>query len=206
MKRRCTFCSNLSYDFPGWTCISVNHQIAHGIPNAQTILKEGDLVNIDVSAELNGYFADNGGSFVLGADSNNFSPLVEASKKILKEAIMGIRAGSRVAHVGKTIHEGAKAHGYTVIHDLCGHGVGHSLHEEPGEIPNYYDKWNRKRFEKGSVVAVETFISTKSKFFDTTEDGWTLVGEDGGFVAQHEHTLVVTEGEPIVLTFENGYW
>lgn len=195
-----------SYGFPGWTCISVNEEIAHGVPSKKTVLQEGDLVNIDVSASLNGYFADNGGSFILGNDVHNFQPLVDTSKRILKNAIEGIRVGSRVNLVGRNIHREAKKAGFTVIHDLCGHGVGHSLHEEPGEIPNYYDRWNRKRFKKNVVVAVETFISTKSKYFDTLDDGWTLVGNKGGFVAQHEHTLILSVAGPQVLTAENGYW
>ena len=196
----------VSYGFPGWTCISVNQEIAHGLPSKKTILKEGDLVNIDVSASLHGFFADNGGSFVLGNDVHNFGPLVEASKRILKKAIEGITVDSKVNLVGRTIHREAQKAGFTVIHDLCGHGVGRSLHEEPSEIPNYFDRWNRKRFRKNLVVAVETFISTKSKHFETMDDGWTLVGNKGGFVAQHEHTLVITEDGPMVLTGENGYW
>jgi methionyl aminopeptidase len=196
----------ISYGFPGWTCISVNREIAHGVPSKKTILQEGDLVNIDVSAAINGYFADNGGSFILGEDRHNFQPLVEASKRILKKAIEEIKPGSRVNLVGRTVHREAKKAGFTVIHDLCGHGVGRSLHEEPSEIPNFYDRWNRKRFKKDVVVAVETFISTKSKYFDTLDDGWTLVGKKGGFVAQHEHTLIVTAQGPRILTEENGYW
>ena len=100
----------------------------------------------------------------------------------------------------------AKKRGFKVIRNLTGHGVGRSLHEEPGEIANYRDKSNRTRFKKYSVVAVETFISTASTYADTLPDGWTLVGNRGGVMAQHEHTLVVTDGKPMILTEGNGIW
>lgn len=196
----------LTYGFPGWTCISVNHEMAHGIPSEHTVLKEGDLVNIDVSAELNGYWSDNGGSFILGADTQNLLPLVNASKEILRAALQNIKGGVRIAYIGRLIETEAKRRGYKVIRNLTGHGVGHSLHEEPEEIPNWYDKSNTGRFRKNSVVAIETFISTQSIFADTLPDGWTLVGDKGGFVAQHEHSILVTDGVPVILTDCNGIW
>src|SRR6185503_1856705 len=114
----------LTYNFPGYTCISVNEQVAHGIPSADNILKEGDLVNIDVSAELNGYWADNGGSFILGRDIHGHGKLVEASKEILKKAISNIKGGVRISEIGRLIETEAKKAGYTVIKNLTGHGVG----------------------------------------------------------------------------------
>lgn len=194
----------LAYSFPGWTCISVNQQIAHGIPSHSTILREGDLVNIDVSAELNGFWADNGGSFVLGQDLHGHQKLVDTSRKILQRAINQISGGARIAETGRLIETSAKKAGFRVIKNLAGHGIGRRLHEAPAEIANYYDRYNRERFRKNSVVAVETFISTSSTLADTLPDGWTLVGNRGGYVAQHEHTLVITEGKPIVLTAMNG--
>jgi methionyl aminopeptidase len=196
----------LTYDFPGHTCICVNEEAAHGIPKSEKIFREGDLINIDVSAELNGFWADNGGSFVLGEDTHGHQALVDASREILQEALDAVHAGMRINQVGKIIQNGAKARGYRVIKNLAGHGVGRSLHEAPNEILNYYDRWNRGRFANNSVVAIETFISTQSDYTDTLEDGWTLVGEKGGFVAQHEHTLIVTEGKPVILTASNGIW
>src|ERR1700761_4854947 len=196
----------LTYDFPGYTCISINGEVAHGIPSANKILKEGDLVNIDVSAELNGYWADNGGSFILGEDINGHGKLVETSKEILKKAISNIKGGVRISDIGKLIETEAKKAGYTVIKNLTGHGTGRSLHEEPHEIANYCDRFNITRFKKNSVVAIETFISTRSTIADTQEDGWTLSGNKGGFVAQHEHTIMVTGGEPLIFTAQNGIW
>ena len=195
-----------TYNFPGNTCISINQQVAHGIPNQETVLKEGDLVNIDVSAELNGYWADNGCSFVLGGDIHSHQPLVDASKEILRKAISNIKGGVRVADIGQIIETEAKKRGYTVIKNLTGHGVGRSLHEEPHEIANYRDRFNLQRFRKNSVVAVETFISTASTVAETQADGWTLIGNKGGYVAQHEHTILITGGEPVILTENNGVW
>lgn len=196
----------LTYGFPGYTCISVNEETAHGIPTANKILKEGDLINIDVSAELNGYWADNGGSFVLGEDIHGHGKLVEASKSILKKAINNIKGGVKIADIGRLIETEAKKAGYTVIKNLTGHGIGRSLHEEPHEIANYRDRFNTKRFKKNSVVAIETFISTRSTIADTQADGWTLKGNKGGFVAQHEHTIMVTGDKPVIFTAQNGIW
>jgi methionyl aminopeptidase len=196
----------LTYDFPGYTCISINGEVAHGVPSNNKILKEGDLINIDVSAELNGYWADNGGSFVLGEDIHGHSKLVETSKEILRKAISNIKGGVRISEIGRLIEAEAKKAGYTVIKNLMGHGVGRSLHEEPHEIANYCDRFNITRFKKNSVVAIETFISTRSTIAETKADGWTLTGNKGGFVAQHEHTIMVTSGEPVIFTAQNGIW
>ena len=196
----------LTYGFPGWTCISVNHEICHGIPSDKKVLQEGDLINIDVSAELDGFWSDNGGSFVLGTDINQYQELVEASKQILHKAIYNIKGGVRIADIGFLMETEAKKRGYRVIKNLTGHGTGRSLHEEPNEIANFRDKFNHKRFRKNSVVAIETFIATTSTYAETLQDGWTMVGNKGGFMAQHEHTIVVTDGKPIVLTEMNEIW
>ncbi|MBA4849747.1 type I methionyl aminopeptidase [Emticicia sp. BO119] len=197
---------SLTYGFPGATCISVNSEVAHGIPSEKTILQAGDLINIDVSAELGGYWADNGSSFVLGDDTNGHQPLVDASKRILKKAISQIKGGVKIADIGKLIETEAKKSGYKVIRNLTGHGIGKSLHEEPHEIANFFDRFNTTRFRKNSVVAVETFISTHSTIAETQSDGWTLTGNKGGYVAQHEHTIVVTADKPIILTEMNKIW
>lgn len=196
----------LTYRFPGWTCISVNNEFCHGIPSDNRILKEGDLINIDVSAELNGFWSDNGGSFVLGEDINRHQKLINASKQILHKAIYNIKGGVRISNIGHLIETEAKKRGYKVIKNLTGHGIGKSLHEEPSEIANYRDRFNLNRFKKNSVVAIETFISTTSTYAETLNDGWTMVGNKGGFMAQHEHTIVVTEGNPIILTEMNEIW
>jgi methionyl aminopeptidase len=195
---------NMMYGFPGTTCISVNHEVAHGIPAKHKVLKEGDLVNIDVSAELNGFFADNGGSFVLGKDTQNLQPLIDSSMECLKVALSAIKGGERISDIGGLIQKRAKSRGFRVIKNLVGHGIGRALHEDPKEIPCFPDPFNTKRFRKNTVVAVETFISTKSSYAMESGDGWTYVGKDGGFVAQHEHTIIVTDSYPVILTEANG--
>lgn len=196
----------LTYGFPGCTCISVNNEFCHGIPSDKRILKEGDLVNIDVSAELDGFWSDNGGSFVLGEDINGHQRLIDASKQILQKAISNIKGGVRISDIGLLIETEAKKKGYRVIKNLTGHGIGRSLHEAPGEIANFRDRYNVTKFKKNSVVAIETFISTTSTYAETLKDGWTMVGDKGGFMAQHEHTIVVTDGNPIILTAMNEIW
>lgn len=195
-----------TYGFPGYTCISVNKEAAHGIPSDNKILKEGDLINIDVSAELNGFWSDNGGSFVLGKDIHNHQPLVDASKNILHKAISQIKGGVKIADIGYVIETEAKKYGFKVIKNLSGHGVGKSLHEEPENILNYRVKTNRERFRKNTTVAVETFISTKSTIAVQLNDGWTLVGNRGGYVTQHEQTILITDKAPVVLTASNEIW
>jgi len=196
----------LTYGFPGWTCISVDNEFCHGIPSEKRILKEGDLINIDVSAELDGFWSDNGNSFVLGKDINQHQKLVEASKEILFKAISNIKGGVKISDIGFLMENEAKKRGYKVIKNLGGHGIGRSLHEEPDELLNYRNRYDQRRFKKNSVVAIETFISTTSSYSVELNDGWTMVGNKGGFMAQHEHTIVVTDGKPIILTEMNGVW
>ena len=196
----------LTYGFPGYNCISINNEFCHGIPSDQRILEIGDLINIDVSAELNGFWSDNGGSFVLGEDINQHQKLVDASKLILKKAIDHIKGGVRISDIGYLMESEAKKRGYKVIKNLGGHGIGRSLHEEPDELLNCRNRYDQRRFKKNAVVAIETFISTISTYADTLNDGWTLVGDRGGYMAQHEHTIVVTDKKPIILTEMNGIW
>ena len=195
-----------TYGFPGYTCISVNNEAAHGIPSENKILKEGDLINIDVSAELNGFWADNGGSFIIGKDLNNHQPLVDASKNILQKAISQIKGGVKIADIGYLMETEAKKSGFKVIRNLAGHGVGRSLHEKPENILNYRIKSNRERFKKNTTVAIETFIATKSTIAVEQNDGWTLIGNKGGYVTQHEHTIMVTDSLPLILTEANEIW
>lgn len=196
----------MTYNFPGWTCISVNNEFCHGIPAENKMLREGDLINIDVSAELDGFWSDNGNSFVLGEDIHLHQKLVDASKEILRKAISRIQGGVKIADIGHLMETEAKKKGYKVIKNLGGHGIGRSLHEQPDELLNYKNRFDQRRFKKNSVVAIETFISTVSSYTVELNDGWTMVGNKGGFMAQHEHTIVVTDGNPIILTEKNGVW
>lgn len=195
-----------TYKFPGWTCISVDNEFCHGIPSTKKVLREGNLINIDVSAELGGFWSDNGASFVLGEDKKGHQQLVDASRQILQKAIQNIRSGVRISDIGHLIETEAKRRRLKVIRNLTGHGIGRSLHEAPAEIANYRDRLNLAKFKQNSVVAIETFISTQSSYAITLRDGWTMVGNKGGYMAQHEHTIVVTDGSPIILTEKNDIW
>lgn len=197
---------NKTYKFPGWTCISVDNEFCHGIPSAKRILKEGDLINIDVSAELNGFWSDNGASFVLGEDKFGHQKLVNASKEILKKALDHIRGGVKISAIGHLMETEAKKSGFKVIKNLGGHGIGRSLHEQPDELLNYKNHFDLRRFKINAVLAIETFISTQSTYAVNHRDGWTLIGDKGGYMAQHEHTIVVTDDKPLILTEKNELW
>lgn len=187
------------YDFPGYTCISVNHEVAHGIPGSR-VIEEGDLVNIDVSGSLDGYFADTGISFVVGDGYEAKEKLCAVAKLAFDRAMTKVKAGSKLNQIGKAVEREARDHGLTVIMNLTGHGVGRSLHEKPDHVLNYYDAWDSTILKDGMVLAVEPFISEKAEHIVESGDGWTFITPDKSLVAQIEHTIVVTKNKPIILT------
>jgi len=189
----------LTYNFPGHTCISVNEEAAHGIPGAK-ILQAGDLVNIDVSAELNGYFADTGGSAIIPPESKLHLQICATAKRALERAMLEARAGAKINRIGHAIETEAKAHGFTVIENIGSHGVGRALHEEPGFIAGYYDKNDKRTLRENQVITIEPFISSGAREVFETGDGWTLATHPGVFTAQYEHTLVITKGKPLIMT------
>jgi methionyl aminopeptidase len=189
----------LTYNFPGATCISVNEEAAHGIPGPR-IIQRGDVVNVDVSAELDAYFADTGGTRVVPPSTPIKDRLCRATKHALREAMKEARAGNKINRIGKAVQRVAKAHRFKIIKNITGHGVGRSLHEDPHSIVGYFDPRDSRERHEGMVIAIEPFLSTKSTSVQETADGWTLVGAKGNLSAQYEHTLIVTRGEPIILT------
>lgn len=189
----------LTYNFPGFTCISVNEEAAHGIPGAR-VLQAGDLVNIDVSAELGGYFADTGGSAIIPPESKLHLRICAAAKKALERAMREARDGAKINRIGHAIESEASAHGFTVIENIGSHGVGRALHEEPGFIPGYFDKRDRRVLRENQVITIEPFISSGARHVFDAGDGWTLVTSPGVFTAQYEHTLVITKGKPLIMT------
>ena len=189
----------LTYDFPGATCISVNEEVAHGVPGTR-VLQPGDMVNVDVSAEKDGYFADTGGSFVIPPVAPEKRRLCMATREALNSALNEARAGNRLNRIGKAIEQTAKRRGYRVIRNLCSHGVGGALHEEPEEIYGYYEPADRRILHEGMVITIEPFLSDRNRNVGDGGDGWTLVGKPGSISAQYEHTLVITRGKPILLT------
>ena len=189
----------LAYGFPGATCISINEEAAHGIPGDRAI-RPGDVLNVDVSAELAGYFADTGGTRVVPPTNPQKTRLCHATRTALDQAMKQARAGRPLNAIGAAIQRTAKTYGFKVIENLASHGVGRALHEAPEHIPGYFDPADRRTLKDGMVITIEPFLSTKSRMVTATSDGWTLVGERGNLSAQYEHTMIITKGEPIVVT------
>lgn len=189
----------LAYNFPGTTCISVNDELAHGIPSKTRVLREGDLVNIDVSAELDGYWADSGASHPVGAVTAKASSLLSATRKALEEAMAEARAGQPLRNIGRAVERRAKKAGFRVVRNLCGHGVGRHIHEKPS-VPNTFDPRERGVLWEGLVITIEPFLTMGASEVVEDDDGWTLRTPDGSLGAQFEHTLVITRNQPIVIT------
>lgn len=187
------------YDFPGHTCISLNQEVAHGIPTSKTILKTGDLINIDISAAKDGYYADTGISFVLG-ENEQLQKLCLAAEAAFEKGLLQAKAGKRLNQIGRAVFNEARSQGFTVIKNLTGHGIGTSLHEPPNHIMNYYDPFDNELLKNGMVIAFEPFVSTGAEYIVEGGDGWTFKTPDGSLVAQIEHTIVITKNEPIILT------
>ena len=189
----------LTYGFPGATCISVNNEIAHGIPGDRRIAA-GDLVNIDVSAERNGFFADTGASFTVPPTTSAQRRLCRTTRKALDRAVAAVRAGAPLNRIGKAVERVARQQGYTIIRNLQSHGVGGGLHEAPEYIPSYYDPEDRRILQDGQVITIEPFLSTGAEWAEETGDGWTLATPPHYMTAQYEHSLVITRRGAIVLT------
>lgn len=187
------------YNFPGYTCISLNDVAAHGIPGKR-VIKEGDLVNVDVSAELNGYFGDTGATIIVQPAQELKIKLCECSHDALYAAIDTVKDGAKINLIGKAIESQALSCGFNVIKNLTGHGIGHKLHEEPFNVLSFYRPNDKSRMHEGLVIAIEGFISSGAEFVKEDADGWTLRTPDKSFVAQYEHTVVVTRDKPVILT------
>lgn len=187
------------YNFPGATCISVSPVIAHGIPN-EHVLREGELIHIDVSAELDGYYADTGASMIVSKHERNLEKLLDATKATLTKALHAAKAGSPLNGIGRTVENEARKRGYNVIYDLTGHGIGHKLHESPREILNFHNPNDKRILNDGLVLAIEPFLTTGIGRTVTEHDGWTIRTMDRAIAAQFEHTIIVTKNEPIILT------
>jgi methionyl aminopeptidase len=188
----------LVYGFPAATCISLNDEAAHGIPGNR-IIRAGDLVNIDVSAELAGYFADAALTIVVPPASTLKRSLCHCAQRAHRQAIAAAQAGRPINVIGQAAERAARKGGFNVIFELTGHGVGRNIHEEPS-VPSFYAPWAKQRLTEGLVITVEPFLSTGAKRVLTDPNGWTLKTPDGSLSAQYEHTIVVTRGQPIIVT------
>ncbi|MFD1328924.1 type I methionyl aminopeptidase [Mycoplana ramosa] len=187
------------YKFPGATCISVNEEIAHGIPGDR-VIAEGDLVNIDVSAELDGYFADTGASFTVGRVAPNVDRLCRDGKRAMWVGLKAVKAGGPLSTIGNAIGAFARKNRYTLVSNLASHGVGRSLHEEPSEIATWPDPHEKRMMTDGLVFTVEPFLSLGANWAENGDDDWTLYSEPRAPTVQFEHTVVATKNGPLILT------
>jgi methionyl aminopeptidase len=189
----------LTYGFPGATCISVNEEIAHGIPGDR-VVRAGDLVNIDVSAAKEGYFADTGATFCLGTVSRPLQRLCRDGKRATRIGIAQVGHGKPLSGIGRAIGRFADARGYTLIRNLASHGVGRALHEDPTEVPTWPTTRERRRIHRGLVLTVEPFLSTGGQWAAGGDDNWTLFSDPPAPVVQYEHTVVSTGRGAIIVT------
>ena len=188
-----------TYRFPGATCISVSPAIAHGIPGDQ-VLRAGDLVNIDVSADIDGFYADTGGSFTIPPVREKIERLCRDGKRAMWTGIKAVKTGGKLNEIGRAIQTFADKNRYTLIRNLASHGVGGALHEEPGHIPTWFEPRDTRRIQEGLVFTIEPFLSTGSHLAIDGDDDWTLFADGGHATVQYEHTLVATSRGPVVLT------
>jgi len=188
----------LTYDFPGFTCISVNEQIVHGIPGPRT-LAAGDVVKLDVTLELDGFMADSAMTVVVPPASPQAVQLQRAARVALAHGLAAARAGRRVRDIGRAIDAAARREGVSVLRELGGHGIGRRLHESPS-VPNWGDPSARELLHEGLVLAVEPMIASAPARVVEERDGWTLSTHNGALAAHREHTIVIRRDEPLVLT------
>lgn len=188
----------LDYGFPGINCISVNDEAVHGIPS-QRRLRDGDLVKLDVTAELEGFYADACVSVAVGKASPSAQRLAATSRKALNRAMNVARAGVPLNHIGRAIEQTVSAEGYSVCTDLMGHSIGRRIHEAPF-IPSYDAPGFDQPLTEGLVITIEPIIAAGRGAVRETGDGWTIKSLDGSRVAQTEHTIIITTGAPLILT------
>jgi len=184
--------------FPGTICASINEQVVHGIPGNQ-IVKEGDIISIDIGAYYKGYHADAAKTHGVGIISEENRKLIEVTKESFYEGIKFAKLGYRLSDISHAIQAHVEKHGFSVVRDLVGHGVGTELHEDP-QVPNYGPPGKGPRLKEGMVIAIEPMINAGHYHVKTLLDGWTIVTIDGKNSAHYEHTIAITEDEPLILT------
>jgi methionyl aminopeptidase len=186
------------YGFPGALCVSINDEAIHGIPGGRTI-REGDLVKLDLVAEKDGFFADAAVTVAAGVPSATALGLARCAERAFHLAAKAARAGNRVCEIGRAVERETTRCGFQVMRELCGHGVGRTIHEAPS-VPNYHDPRFRTRLTEGMVITIEPIIAAGSGAGILKPDGWTIRTADGSLAAHYEHTVVITRDEPILLT------
>ena len=188
----------LAYDFPGFTCLSVNDEIVHGIPGSR-VIREGDVVKLDVTLELDGYMADSAVTVVLAPVSVEARQLQRAARLAFNKGLAVARAGQTLREVGRAVESAARREGAVVIRELTGHGIGRRIHESPS-VPNWADPDSRTVLTEGLVIALEPMLTNVPARVVEESDGWTLSTHNGALAVHHEHTIVIRRGAPLVLT------
>ena len=185
--------------FPATLCISINDEVIHGIPSKKTILKEGDIVSVDLVVLKNGFHGDCARTYIVGKTSNEAKRLVDITKQAFFEGIKFAKKGNRIGDISNKIGEYINKNGYSVVKEFQGHGIGRQMHEDPG-IPNYGKAGKGIRLEPGMTLAIEPMVIMGKPGIYELDDGWTIVTEDGSLSAHYENTILITEKEPEILT------
>jgi methionyl aminopeptidase len=188
----------MTYGFPGFTCISVNEEIVHGVPGARAV-RAGDLVKLDVTLELDGFMADSAVTVVVPPAGDDARRLQRAARVAFNRGFDAARVGARLRDVGAAVESAARREGADVFRDLGGHGIGRRLHEEPS-VPNWSDPMAMSVLHEGLVIALEPMLTLSSARVVQERDGWTLRTHDRSLAAHHEHTIMIRRGKPLVLT------
>ena len=186
-------------NFPASICASINDEVIHGIPSSRVKLKEGDVISIDLVAYKNGFNGDAARTYIVGKGSKNAERLVEITKQAFFEGIKYAISGNRIGDVCHAIGEFVEKNGYSVVKEFQGHGIGRSMHEDPG-IPNYGKQGKGIKLEPGMTLAIEPMVIEKNPDILVLDDGWTIITEDGSLAAHYENTILITEKEPEILT------
>jgi methionyl aminopeptidase len=187
------------HGYPATICASVNDEVIHGIPSGHRVLNDGDIISIDVGASLGGYFGDSAITLPVGHVSDEAATLLRVTEESLYKAIERVRIGGRVSDIGHAVQQHVEAHGFSVVREFVGHGIGQQMHEEP-QIPNYGEPGRGPRLTEGMVLAIEPMVNAGRAAVKVLADGWTAVTRDGSLSAHFEHTVAVTAGEPWILT------
>ncbi len=195
--------SSLGYNgFPGCCCISVNEELIHGIPSKTKIIKDGDIVSVDICANIDSYHGDNTRTFAIGEVSEDAKKLLDVTEKSLYEGIKMAKAGNRIGDISNAIQTYCESRGFYVVRPFIGHGIGRSLHEAP-DVPNFGKAGRGPRLVPGMTIAIEPMINSSTEKVYTKEDKWTIVEANGNLCAHFEHTIAITEGEPLIMTLKS---
>ena len=190
------------HGYPATICSSLNDEVIHGIPSGRRVLRDGDIISIDVGVSLGGYFGDSAVTLPVGQVSEDAARLLRVTEEALGKAIECVRPGRRISDVGHAVQQHVEAHGFSVVREFVGHGIGQRMHEEP-QVPNYGEPGHGPRLAEGMVLAIEPMVNAGKPAVRVLADGWTAVTRDGSLSAHFEHTVAVTAGEPWILTARN---